>query len=420
MSETAWDSNALQTSSTAPAEPVPFLAAEAVVAGHICLDVIPLLVGGAVQFIPGHTAEAGPAIFATGGAVSNTGLALHKLGVSTRLMGKVGDDLFGQAILRIVAEYGQELAGGMVVAPGESSSYSIILSLPSADRMFIHAPGCNTTFGANDIRYDALSEVRLFHFGYPPLMERMYAGGGSEMVDMFQRIKAMGITTSLDLAMPDPASAAGRADWFAILSATLPYVDVFLPSVEEILLMLRRPVFEQLAAQSKQSRLLDIITPAMIMELGQALLDMGTKIVGIKIGERGLYLRTAHAGALVQMGRGGVADVAAWSERELWAPCFATQVAGTTGSGDATIAGLLMGVLRGMSPTETLAAACAVGACSVEAVDALSGLRSWPETAKRMASGWQRLPLALEQSQAGWCWDDAHEIWIGPMDLTNR
>jgi sugar/nucleoside kinase (ribokinase family) len=234
---------------------------------------------------------------------------------------------------------------------------------------------------------------------------------------MFQRIKAKGITTSLDLSMPDPASAAGRADWSAILSATLPYVDIFIPSAEEILLMLRRPVFEQLAAQSKHSKLLDIITPAMIMELGQALLDMGTKIVGIKIGERGLYLRTANAATLVQMGRGGVADVAAWAERELWAPCFATQVAGTTGSGDATIAGLLMGLLRGMPPIEALATACAVGACSVEAVDALSGLKSWPETAKRMASGWPRLPLALEQSQAGWCWDDAHEIWLGPMDL---
>ena len=417
MSETDWDSNTLPASDTAPAEPVPLLAAEAVVAGHICLDVIPLLVGGAVQFTPGHTVEAGPAIFAAGGAVSNTGLALHKLGVPTRLMGKVGDDLFGQAILRIVAGYGRELAAGMVVAPGASTSYSIILSSPSADRMLIHAPGCNATFGADDVRYDALSEVRLFHFGYPPLMERMYAGDGRELTAIFQRVKALGITTSLDLSMPDSASAAGRADWSAILSATLPYVDIFLPSAEEILLMLRRPVFEQLAAQSKHNRPLDAITPAMIMELGQALLDMGTKIVGIKIGERGLYLRTANAAALVQMGRGGVVDVAAWSERELWAPCFATQVAGTTGSGDATIAGLLMGLLRGVPPMETLATACAVGAYSVEAVDALSGLRSWPETAKRMASGWQRLPLALEQSQAGWYWDDAHEIWIGPMDL---
>src|SRR5947207_11491841 len=101
---------------------------EAVVAGHICLDVFPTLVGGAVVFKPGQTVEAGPVVFSTGGAVSNTGLALHKLGASTGLMGKVGSDLFGQAILQIVESNGPGLSEGMVVVPGESSSYSIILS----------------------------------------------------------------------------------------------------------------------------------------------------------------------------------------------------------------------------------------------------------------------------------------------------
>ena len=390
---------------------------EAVAAGHICLDVFPTLTGSAIRFMPGQTIEAGPVVFSTGGAVSNTGLALHKLGVSTQLMGKIGSDLFGQAILRIIESYGAGLAVGMVVVPGEASSYSIILSLPDADRMFIHAPGCNATFSADDIRYDSLETARLFHFGYPPLMERMYADEGAEMATMFQRVKAMGLTTSLDLAMPDPNSAAGRANWHAILAAALPYVDVFLPSAEEILWMLRRPIFDQLMASSKNTRPLDHIAPAMISELGQELLDMGTKMVALKVGDRGLYLRTVNATALTRMGRSQVTDVAAWSGRELWAPCFATRVVGTTGSGDATIAGFLMGLLRGMTPEATLSAACAVGACSVEAVDALSGVRSWSETAARIAAGWPRLPLALDASQSGWHWDAACEVWIGPGDI---
>jgi sugar/nucleoside kinase (ribokinase family) len=389
---------------------------EAVVAGHICLDVFPTLVGGAIVFKPGQTVEAGPVIFSTGGAVSNTGLALHKLGVPTGLMGKVGSDLFGQAILQIVESHGPGLSKGMVVVPDESSSYSIILSPPNADRMLIHAPGCNATFGANDVRYDTLESIRLFHFGYPPLMERMYAENGAELTAIFQRVKAMDITTTLDLSLPDPNSTAGRAVWYTILSATLPYVDVFLPSAEEILLMLRRPIFDRLAANAHNSRPLDQMEPEMISELGQTLLDMGTKIVGLKIGDRGLYLRTANAEILAKMGRSGVADVAAWSDRELWAPCFSTQVAGTTGSGDATIAGCLMGILRGMAPEETLQAACAVGACNVEAVDALSCIRSWPETAERIAAGWPRLPIALDLAEAGWRWNSTHEVWIGPKD----
>ena len=124
------------------------------------------------------------------------------------------------------------------------------------------------------------------------------------------------------------------------------------------------------------------------------------------------------------MGRCEVKDVASWSDRELWAPCFATQVVGTTGSGDATIAGFLMGLLRDMTPEETLQAACAVGACNVEAVDALSGIRSWPETTERIAAGWPRcqarrkkkksLQIPLDLAEAGWNWDDTHAVWVGP------
>jgi sugar/nucleoside kinase (ribokinase family) len=150
--------------------------------------------------------------------------------------------------------------------------------------------------------------------------------------------------------------------------------------------------------------------------LGQELLDMGAKIVALKIGERGLYLRTASAIALTQMGRCQVADVAAWSDRELWAPCFATRVVGTTGSGDATIAGFLLGLLHAMTPEAALLVACAVGACSVEAIDALSSVRSWSETEARLAAGWAHLPLALDTLHTGWRWDADDNLWIGPVD----
>ena len=66
---------------------MPGRSAEAVVAGHICLDIIPALAGEAIP-APGRLVAAGPAVTATGGAVSNTGLALHRLGVPTRLAGR--------------------------------------------------------------------------------------------------------------------------------------------------------------------------------------------------------------------------------------------------------------------------------------------------------------------------------------------
>lgn len=384
---------------------------EVVVAGHICLDVFPTLAGGTALFRPGRTVEAGPVVFSTGGPVSNTGLALHKLGAATRLMGKVGDDLFGHAILDIIESYGPGLSGSMVIAPGEASSYSIILSPPNADRMLIHSSGCNDTFSVEDVRYDLLEEARLFHFGYPPLMKRMYSQNGSELAAMLRRVKALGLTTSLDLAQPDPLSEAGQADWRTILSAALPYVDVFLPSIDEILLMLRRPVFDRLCAAEQST---DHITPTLVSELAQELLDMGVKIVALKIGDQGLYLRTAGAFALAKMGRCQVSDFSAWADRELWSPCFTAEIAGTTGSGDATIAGFLLGLLRGMSPHDTLTTACAVGACSVEAVDAIGAIRTWPETQARLVAGWPRLAITLDLPQAGWRWNSDWQVWVGP------
>ncbi len=401
---------------------------ETIVAGHICLDIIPTLTASSITFAPGRLIEAGKALLATGGPVSNTGLALHILGVRTRLMGKIGNDLFGQAILQVLRGYEPELALGMVVSPGEESSYSVIISAPGTDRVIIHAPGCNDTFQASDVYYDLLTNARLFHFGYPPLMASMYRNNGEELIALFQQAKATGVTTSLDLSMPEADSLAGRANWHTILAATLPYVDIFLPSIEELLLLLHRPLFEKFLSEAKGKSIIDVIPPDVVSMLGKSLLDMGVKLVGIKMGHRGLYLCTADALALAQMGRAGPIQpvkFVTWVNRELWAPCFATHVVGTTGSGDATIAGFLMGFLKSMTPEETLATACAVGACSVEAADALSGIRPWPETLERIAAGWPRLSLeakelpSLAMATYDWNWDQQHELWIGPADQGN-
>ncbi len=419
------DTQPLPIPNMAVKEPVQPI--EAIVAGHICLDIIPTLTG-TTTFVPGRLIEAGKAILATGGPVSNTGLALHKLGVKTRLMGKVGNDLFGQATLQLIRAYEPELAKGMVLAPGEESSYSVIISSPGTDRVIFHAPGCNDTFQADDIYYDLLTNARLFHFGYPPLMATMYRDNGSELAALFRRAKATGVTTSLDLSMPNQESPAGRADWHTILATTLPYVDIFLPSVEELLLLLHRPLFEQYTAAAKSGNIIEHIPPSVVSMLGASLLAMGAKVVGLKMGYRGLYLRTANSITLAQMGHAlptQQTTFAQWANRELWTPCFATHVEGTTGAGDATIAGFLMGLLRGMTPEATLAAACAVGACSVEAADAVSGVKSWPETLTRLTKGWPRLHLeendmhTLAMSEFGWHWDDRHEVWVGPSNSVN-
>lgn len=381
------------------------------VAGHICLDIIPDMQGlapGAFDetFQPGRLVEVGAATLCTGGPVSNTGLALHKLGIPTRLVCKVGQDAFGQAVRSIVATIDPRLVEGMVTDPHVSTSYSLIISPPGVDRLFLHSPGANHTFSAQDIDLALVQQADLFHFGYPPVMRRMYLQEGQGLVEVFRLVKAGGATTSLDMCYPDPTSEGGKVNWRKILQATLPYVDIFLPSIEELLVILHRPLFERL---EQNGSLLDQITPALLYELSNELLDMGVRLAVIKLGERGLYLRTASEDKLAGMGRARSPDLAAWANQELWAPCFRVKVVGTTGSGDATIAGFLSALLRKYSPQEAVTLAVAVGACNVEAADALSGLRSWEDTLERVRSGWERLPLSLDAPN--WEWDEDRQVW---------
>jgi sugar/nucleoside kinase (ribokinase family) len=378
---------------------------EAIVAGHLCLDIIPEIVGGG-RFAPGRMVEAGPATLSTGGAVSNTGVALHRLGVRTLLAGKVGDDMFGRAIRATVESYGAGLAEGLVVAPGESSSYTVILSPPGQDRTFVHHPGCNTGFAAADVSDGALAGARLLHLGYPPLLPRLYADGGRELAALLRRARGHRLTTSLDMTMPDPDGPTGRADWRAILAATLPHTDVFMPSVEELLLMLDRPAFERLAAGD--GPLVDRVPAALVVSLAEELLALGAAIVGLKCGHRGMCVLTAGADRLAVMGGAVPADPGAWAGRQLWVPCFAVDVAGTTGAGDATCAGMLMALLRGFALEDALDAASAVGACCVEAADALSGVRGWPETEARLRAGWLRRDPRI--SDEGWR-ETARGLW---------
>jgi sugar/nucleoside kinase (ribokinase family) len=385
-----------------------------IVAGHLCLDVIPPFVGEGdfeAIFRPGRLLETGPALMSTGGAVSNTGLALHKLGINTRLMSNVGDDMFGQVILQLIKNLDEQLIGDMNIVD-EASSYTIILNPPNTDRIFLHCTGTNDTFGADDINYDLLREAGLFHFGYPQLMKQMYQLEGNTLVEIFKRAKVTGITTSLDTAMPDSNAPAGQANWPAIFKDVLPYVDLFVPSIEEILLMLYPDIFEEVAHQNRP------ITPTLVSTVADDLLVMGAKVILLKAGALGLYLRTAGEEALADLGRAQPANWQRWANREMWVPVFEVDVVGTTGAGDTTIAGFLAAFLRDLLPNEVVTMAAAVGGCNVEAADAVSGVRSWDETTARVQAGWPRRPLDF--TDPGWHFDDARQLWVGPNDVLGR
>ena len=369
-----------------------------VVAGHLCLDIIPRWEHGDLSsLIPGSLLNMEEITFSTGGAVSNTGITLKRLGFDPILMARLVADYVGDITRRILEDEGISTET-IITSPDVSSSYTVVISPPNTDRLFLHHPGANDAFSAYDVRLSGL-KPGLFHLGYPPLMRQLYTNNGRNLETINRHAKEQGWITSLDLALPDPNSEAGKVDWHTILARVLPYADLFLPSLDEVLYMLEREKFVAVKNGGLP------ITTALLDCLSGTLLDFGATAIVLKLGDHGLYLRTgSDAGELLGE---------SWNNRQLLSPVFKVQVKGTTGAGDASIAGFLAAVIRGADPEEAGTLATAVGACCVESLSATDGVPSIDAVRRRIDEGWPRVSPSIELGN----WHSAHlGVFHGPRD----
>ena len=375
-----------------------------VVAGHVCLDVIPAMDTEAA-LAPGTLVEVGDATFASGGAVANVGLALATLGLRPVLAGRIGDDPFG-TILRdrlraaVAGDADGDTLRGIVTAPGEATSYSVVISPRGRDRVFLHHSGCNDTFDPRDLQPEHVPGVSILHVGYPPLMRRTFVDGGTALRDAFARFRTAGAITSLDMAYPDPHGAAGRIAWRDYLVRVLPQTDLFLPSWSETLAMLR------------PAEAVPAPTPDAVAAVAEELLALGPALVGLKLGDHGLYVRTADDARCAGAGADGLPSD--WAGRELWSPNFRVEIRGTTGAGDATIAGLLAALERRMPLEDALTLASASGASAVEGLDAVGAVAAPAELERRVADGWERAHTPAD----AWRRLEHSGILRGPRDGT--
>lgn len=331
------------------------------VAGHACLDVIPELPAPLPP--PGGLLGTGPLAFSPGGVVSNTGLALNRLGLPVRLLARIGDDLLGTCLRQLYTTAGSHLAHHLITVPHQPTSYSVVLSPPGEDRRFLHCPGVNATFTDLDLTPDHLNGCSHLHFGYPTVMPGIYADDGRPLERLLSAARNAGLRTSLDLCHPD--AAGRRADWSAIFRRILPHVDVFCPSLDEARVCLQQP-------------------DAAPDQLAEQFLAMGCAAVLLKQGDAGVLLRVADPAIASRL-------PPSWADARLSQPCYRVRVVGTTGSGDTTVAGLLAALTFDLAPRDALRIACGVGACCCEQPDATSGIPSLATVRQRIAQGWDML-----------------------------
>ena len=215
---------------------------------------------------------------------------------------------------------------------------------------------------------------------------------GSKTMTMMKTMKERGIATSLDMTSVDPNSPAGAADWDAILKAVLPYVDFFVPSVEELCYMLDRERYEEWQVRAAGKDIADMLDLEKdIKPLADKCMTYGCKVLLIKCGAPGMYYRTAGKEELEKVGAAIELDVEAWADKDGFERSYVPEkILSGTGAGDTSIAAFLTAILEGCGPEESMQLATATGASCVAAYDALSGLKSFDQLRAKIAAGWNK------------------------------
>ncbi|MFC1601271.1 carbohydrate kinase family protein [Candidatus Sumerlaeota bacterium] len=392
---------------------------EIVAAGHLCLDIIPAFnIQDKIDnissiFIPGTMINMGKCVVVGGGPVTNAGVSIKRLGPKVELIGKCGDDDFGNLILAWYEKYEGHFAG-LHQVPGESTSYTIAICVPGIDRFYLHHCGANDTFGRDDVDFDIVARAKACLLGYPPWMKKLYRDNGSELTAILDRTKELDTTTALDLSIPDIESEAGQCDWQSILTDWIPRCDIMVPSAEEIYFFLHKDEYlERKRAIGPNVDILDHMSVNEVSRLADQMIEMGTGVAMVKCGHRGLYVRTAGAERLAKFGAAKPANLENWANRELWFPVYQEEkFVGALGSGDAAIAGFMSAFVWGHSVESSLRYANAAGSMNVTVPDGLSWNKGFDDLTRRIEAGWPTKEMHVEEEG----WSQKGGFWVGPAD----
>ncbi len=261
-------------------------------------------------------------VLTIGGCAANVAVDLVKLGVPARVVGCVGEDVFGRIVAEMLRERQVDVSG-LRFRPGLDTSQTLIVNVAGQDRRFIHTFGANAAFEAGDIPLGD-PECSVLYLGGYLLMEKVHP---ADLAALFARARRQGLKTVLDVVTPGPA------DYLPRLQPVLPEVDVFLPNDHEAALI---------TGQS------DPLAQAELFH------RLGARTTIITQGDRGAVL--VSEGLKLRAGTFGVKFVDA------------------TGGGDAFAAGYIAGLLRGWGPEDCLRIASAVGASCVRAIGTTAGV----------------------------------------------
>jgi sugar/nucleoside kinase (ribokinase family) len=290
-----------------------------------------------------------PPVWTTGGDATNVAVALARLGLDSSLCCLVGQDIYGDFILKRLGEAGVDTRN-VLRHPGKGTGVSHILIEPNGERHFLVFSTINGDLSYEHINEELLAEADLVYLGSSMHLKSMDAGGTAKL---FKKARELGKLTVTDFGGEDE----DRGDyWLKYLEPALRETDIALPSYREA------------AALTGQKELSGI---------RGALAPFGIKILAVKLGNQGCYITDF--------------------KQEWRLPIFPQfQALDATGAGDSFGAGFVRGFLAGWDPEACGLFASAIAGFNVTKLGATGGVPDF-ETAWRFVTehsgGASRFPV---------------------------
>ena len=272
----------------------------------------------------------------TGGNAMTAALNLKKMGLASAVLGKVGRDAFGVFLESKLKEAGVDCRG-LAWDDKVQTSASVAISGSDGERTFLHCVGANGTLSVEDVNWEVIQDAKLIFLTGTFLLDTL---DGKQTVQFLKRCKKLGKTTALDVCWDS------RGRWGGLLDDAMPYIDLFMPSIEE--------AREIAGAENPEA-------------ISKVFFQRGVGHVIIKMGKQGCYVceDARHSG--------------------LYIPAYPGVTAvDTTGAGDSFCSGFLAAYAKSVPFLECAKYANAAGALCVMAKGAATGMKSFEEIQKML------------------------------------
>ena len=289
------------------------------------------------KYIPsvGETIEGTGFQFQPGGKGANQAVAVAKLGYPVRMVGKVGDDLFGTQLLNQLKESGVDTAG--VAVSSGSSGIALVVVSHCGENSIVVIPGANAT-----VTPEFLEQKRDIICSAGLVLAQLEIP-----IETVEHLALMCERENIPLILdPAPARPLSRR--------LLESVAWFTPNETEAAFFAGGDT----SADSSSSP--DLVT--------ERLFEKGVRRMVLKLGDRGAFLVTGADNQLMLKS----------------APVCAID---TTGAGDAFNGAFATGLLQGYEPFKSARFAIAAAAVSVTRVGAQASMASMEEVQELLERG---------------------------------